>query len=127
MKRRSSYLICTMVYSLFCAATLQAGVKIELMNGEMISGDRIQWSGPSAILLESGSKETVLHQTVPLRKIKRLSIGESHYDQQTIQLAAANRGSVKPVAFISTHKKKRFSIPYSEYEPAASTLLPPIE
>lgn len=126
MKRRSSYLFCTLVFSLLCTATLHAGVKIELTSGEMISVDRIQWSGPSAILLESDEEEIVSRKTIALSEIKGLSIGANYYDQKTIQLAAAHQGIVKPVEYISSHKKKRYPVTFPEYQPETSTLPPPL-
>ncbi len=94
-----------MFFSFLLTTTLQAGVEIELMNGVQLRGHRIQWGPSSMLVMESSKQGRVSLKRISLENIKRLSIDQSHYDQKTVQLAAANRDLIHPVQQISIQKK----------------------
>lgn len=108
MKRASLSLFCLLILSLLCVPSLQAGVKLELTNGEVRTADWIQWGPDNTLLLDTGNQQRSVLETIPLHAIQRLSIGDSHYDQQTIQLAAAQRSENQATRFIT---KKRPLLP----------------
>lgn len=120
MERRSSYSLVTIFFSLFCTASLQAGVEIELTNGDHFTADRIQWGASTTLILETAKQAGVTRQTISLSRIKRLSIDESHYDQETIQLAAANR-LIKPAHYISVQNESPAPVVPLEYQAEEST------
>lgn len=100
MPRRFSSSLIILFVSLFSISTTQAGIEIELTNGTIIKADRIEWGGSSTLQFDTA------HQTqseVPLDQINRLSIDGSHYDQDTIQFAAANQHLVQPAVFTAAH------------------------
>ncbi|MFH1300493.1 MAG: hypothetical protein ABIK07_05480 [Planctomycetota bacterium] len=124
MLRRSSHLFITMFFSLFCTAVLHADVKIELTNGDVVSADRLQWGPSGTLVLETTNQGDPARQSFPLEKIKHLSIGESHYDQETIQLAAANRGRVELAHSISTQNGKPAVVTPLAYQTNTASLPP---
>ncbi|MDF1746812.1 MAG: hypothetical protein P1V19_24175 [Gimesia sp.] len=125
MKRRSGYSLFTIFFSLLCGATLQAGIDIELTNGDRIRADHIEWGTSSSLIVESAIEGTVTQRMISLSTIKGLSIGENHYDQKTLQFAASHRTLIQPTEYISTHKKKRYARTYPEVEVEPSTPSPP--
>lgn len=110
-----------MFFSLFLPQVLSAGVEIELMNGTQLEGDRIQWGQASTLVIESSNQGRVSQKTILLKNIKRLSIDQSHYDQKTIQLAAANRDLIQPVRHISIRKKYPNLVTQVEYQAQETT------
>jgi len=124
MERRSAYLLFTIYFSLFCAARLQAGVEIELTNGDHFTADRIQWGASSTLILETAKQPGVTRQTISLARIKRLSIDESHYDQETIQLAAANRRLIEPAQYISVQNESPAPVVPPGYQTEDSAIPP---
>lgn len=121
MKRRLSYTLFSIIFSLISVASLQAGVLIELTNGTHISTDYIQWESPTTLSVEITTGQEVTQQSLPFSLIKGLTIDGNYYSQKTIQLAAANRNRIQPTEYISTHKKKRYARSYPEYQEEPST------
>lgn len=104
MQRRFSRSLIILLVSLFPISAVQAGIEIERTDGTIITANRIQWGTSSTLLLET----TSLNQSeISLAQIKRLSIDGSHYDQETIQLASANRHLIQPAVFTSTQNDPR--------------------
>tara|TARA_R110002111_G_scaffold262694_1_gene340173 strand:+ start:107782 stop:108999 length:1218 start_codon:yes stop_codon:yes gene_type:complete len=124
MQRRSSFPLIIIVFSLFCTAGLQAEVKIELINGDAFTADYIQWGPSATLILETEKQGSLARQSFPLANIKRLFMGDSQYDQATIQLAAAQRGRVEPAHYISTQNGKPAVVTPLDYQTNTEPLPP---
>ena len=107
-------LLCLCLVSVCCATPLTAGVEVELTNGEVRTGSWIQWGPHETMLLDSGTDQRSQIERISLDSIRRLSIDESVYDQETIQLAAARRSPAEPTEFV----KKRRLMPAPIYVPS---------
>ncbi|QDU07514.1 hypothetical protein [Gimesia aquarii] len=116
MKSRFNDLLLILCFYLISTATLQAAVEIELTDGNRITADRIQWGPSATLVLETSNKGQQEQQTIPLDHINRLSIDGSHYDQQTIQIAAANPDLIHTTHTTSVPNLMRDPFSPSEYE-----------
>lgn len=124
MKRRFHDAILILFFSLVSITTIQAAVEIELINGKHLSADRIQWGASATLIVEDTKQGRVTQQKFPLDQIKRLSIGESHYDQQTIQIAAANPGLIHASHYSSVQNENRDPFAPAEYQIEQTAPLP---
>lgn len=102
MQRRFRYALIILSVSLCSSSLLHAGIELELSDGRVLTADRIEWGASSTLILESVRQKGIVTSTLSLEQIKRLSIDGSHYDQETIQLASANRHLIQPATFTST-------------------------
>ncbi|WP_339727491.1 hypothetical protein [uncultured Gimesia sp.] len=105
MQRRFSYALIILIVSLCLVSNTQAEIEIELTNGSVVTADRIEWGDSSTLLLETARQTGIVQLSLSLEQIKRLSLDGSHYDQETIQLAAANRDLIQPAAYTSIQKE----------------------
>ncbi|QDV20044.1 hypothetical protein Pan153_47140 [Gimesia panareensis] len=102
MIRRSMSLFNLLFFSLLCASPLLAGVAVELNTGELRTANWIQWGPGDTLILENGDQRHSVLERISLHSIKRLSIDDSDYDQQTILLAAAQKSQIQPARFVAT-------------------------
>ena len=107
MQRPFCYVLITLIVSLCSTLPLPAGIEIELTDGRVLTADRIEWGASSTLIIESARQKGTVSTTLSLNQINRLSIDGSHYDQETIQLASANRHLVQPATFTSTQNDPR--------------------